>query len=59
MDETPAKKIRLVHRIWDGKERRIVGREYKDSNKARRRADLMDNEYGAYRYTVRTYYFEE
>lgn len=40
--------------VYDRQTRKTVGKPYQDRNRARRRADRLDNEYGAYRYGVRT-----
>jgi hypothetical protein len=42
-----------MYQIIDTKTGRAVGRTYKDRIKARRKADMLDNEYGAHRYYVR------
>lgn len=38
--------------VWDNKDKRPVGKPYNDKKRARRRVDKLDNDYGAYRYTV-------
>ena len=43
-----------MYQIIDKKTGKTVGRTYKDRVKARRKADALDNEYGAYRYYVKT-----
>jgi len=54
-----ADKARPTHyEIWDNRERQVVGR-YSDRVRASRRADRLDNEYGAIRYIVRAVYGPE
>lgn len=42
----------MVYLVIDTRTDAVVGR-YKNRNRARNRADKLDNAYGAYRYTVR------
>jgi hypothetical protein len=42
-----------MYRIIDTKTGQQVGTDYSDARRARSRADKLDNEYGAYRYSVR------
>jgi hypothetical protein len=42
-----------MYHIIDSQTGKTVGRAYKDRTKARRKADALDNEYGAYRYYVK------
>lgn len=39
--------------IWDKIENRQIGKPYSNRSKARHRVDVLDNQYGAYRYTVK------
>lgn len=39
-------------RIWDSKNKTWAGKAYKDRKRAQTRADRLDNEYGAYRFSV-------
>lgn len=39
--------------IWDRIESRPVGKPYSNVRRARARVDTLDNQYGAYRYSVK------
>lgn len=39
--------------IWDRINQCQVGKPYSNRNRARARVDKLDNDYGAYRYSVR------
>lgn len=40
--------------VWDRHDKKWVGGTYKNKNRARARVDRLDNEYGGYRYTVKS-----
>jgi hypothetical protein len=52
-----AKQI-IGYRIWDKQSQVFVSTVYGKLTRATRRADKLDNEYGAYRYSVRAIYGE-
>lgn len=45
--------------IIDQQTKRQVGKPYSNASRARARADKLDNDYGAYRYTARPVYAAE
>lgn len=45
--------VRREYQVWDCHANKQVGENYTNLHRASRRVDVLDNAYGAYRYTVR------